>query len=141
MAYAALQDAKDRYGEDFILTAVTRADTPDLDSFDKALDSASSEIDSYLASQYTVPVDPVPALIVRYCVDIAIYTASGDAGTGTDEKRLRYEDALKWLSKVAKGEVVLDIDGDGEADNAGEGGVPAYSTSARIFTRTTMGDL
>ena len=137
MAYATIEDAKTMYGEELILTSVTRADTPDEEAFTVALTKATSEIDSYARAQYTTPLSPVPDIVQRYCIDIAIYTASADAGTTTVEKRTRYEDALKWLKLLAAGTVTLDLDDDGEADNVG-GGLPEISGPDRVFSRTSM---
>ncbi len=140
MAYAVIQDAIDTYGEDYVLTSVTRVDTPDRDAFDRALVKASSEIDTYAGAQYSTPVTPSPPVFVQYCIDIAIYRASSDAGTGTDEKRLRYEDAIKWLRLLASGTVVIDIDGDGETDGGSNGRVE-FVGPTRLFSRATMGGL
>jgi phage gp36-like protein len=139
VAYATIQQAKDLYGEDYVLTSVTRSDVADEDAFTRALAKASSEIDSYLGAQYTVPLESAPDIVVQYCVDIAIYKASADAGAATDEKRKRYDDALAWLKLAAKGTVVLDTDGDGEVDTS----VPLVetSTATRIFSRTKMDGL
>ncbi len=139
MAYATVEDAKEAYGENYVLTSVTREDTPDEAALTRHLAKASSEIDSYLGAQYDVPLEEPPEIVVQYCVDIGIYRASADAGTGTDEKRLRYEDALDWLKLVAKGTVVLDVDGDGETDGGNQ--LPEISAPARLFSRSKMAGL
>lgn len=135
MAYASLADATDLYGQDYVLTSVDRdADgNADAAATTAALSQASSLIDSYLAAKYTVPISPVPDLLVKYTVDIAIYECC-PASTRTDEKRQRYEDALAWLKDVAKGiAVVAPPDAGDEAIH-----LPSAVSQPRLFTRPKM---
>lgn len=75
-----------------------------------ALDAASALADGYLRSRFTLPVVTQSQDLVRAVCNIAAYdliTQRGynpDAGAD-DNWRLRYEDALAWLDKVAKGTV------------------------------------
>lgn len=135
MAYAVFQDALDLYGRDYVLTSIDRDDdgTPDLTSLTAALDQASSEIDSYLRSRYPVPLDPVPSLVKRYAIDIALYLCSPDPAAATDEKRRRYEDAIRWLEKVAEGKLSL-----GAEEPTVDSSTPQLSYCPRRFSRTSM---
>lgn len=139
MSYATLADAKELYGEDYVLTSVVRVEgTPDEDSLTAALEKASSEIDSYLSARYDVPISPVPPLLVQYAIDIAIYRTSSAPGAGlTDEKRTRYEDALKWLINVAKGIAGLGLDD--ATDNQEH--TPVVISPCRVFTRSRLGGI
>lgn len=141
MPYAAQQDAIDLYGSTYVLTSVTRDEVPDVAALDRAFVKASGLIDSFAGAQYTVPLASTPDIVVQYCVDIGIYYASADAGTGTDEKRKRYEDAIEWLKMLAKGTVVIDSDGDGATDSSAETESVEYAGPTRAFTRTTMSGL
>lgn len=142
MAYAVIQDAIDLYGENYVLIAADRDlnGVADEAAMAKAFAHASSEIDSYVCTRYTVPLTTVPEIITRLCIDIALYQASSGPGGGlTDEKRTRYEDAIRWLKDVAKGVASL-----GVLDASGDSGVDAPEVSygnGRLFTRTTMGGL
>jgi phage gp36-like protein len=118
------------YGEDYVLTSIDRnADgSLDEDPFDSALEKASSLVDSYLAGRYDVPVAPTPPLL--------IYKCSTNAGAGlTDEKRTRYEDSIKWLKDVAKGDASIGVSETG-LTTAYEG--TEISTTSREFTRDSM---
>jgi phage gp36-like protein len=141
VSYATIQDANDLYGETYVLTSVDRDDDgePDLNSLTKAFAQASSEMDTYLGVRYDVPVDPVPDVLKRYCVDIGLYQLSSGAGGGlTDEKRRRYEDAIKWLSKLAKADVSLGLpEGSGVEDEP----LPRITESPRLFTRSKLDGL
>lgn len=138
MAYATLDDAKTKYGENYVLTSVTRDDEPDLAAFDTALDTATSTIDSYVGSRYPIPLDPVPSIVAGYCIDIAIYLASSTAGTHTDEKRLRYEDAIDWLKAVAAGKAIISVLNDDGVGIDKDEVLPVMKASPRLFTRRTM---
>jgi phage gp36-like protein len=147
MAYAVYQDAVDQYGEAYVLSSVTALDPDDgtpvpeaTAAFNKAAAKASSEMDSYLGVVYSTPVTPVADILVRFCVDISLYLASIDAGSGTDEKRRRYEDALAWLKRIADGKAVLVTDGE-EAEAPVNEHLPVLSAPARLFSRSTMGGL
>lgn len=135
MSYAVFQDALDLYGRDYVLTSIDRDDdgTPDLTSLTAALDQAASEIDSYLRSRYPVPLSPVPSLVKRYAIDIALYLCSPDAASATDEKRRRYEDAIRWLEKVAEGKLSL-----GAEEPTVDSSTPQLSYSPRLFSRSSM---
>lgn len=138
MPYATTKDAIDLYGTLYVLGSVSREASPNKVAFDKALADASSEMDTYLSRNYTVPISPVAPVLLRYCVDIAVYVSSADAGSVTEEKRKRYEDALRWLTLVAKGTV--SVPGT-TAPSASDGAVPQISGPDRIFSRTKMDGL
>ena len=111
MAYATQQDIIDRYSLDelLILTDRDQDDQPDTAVVDRALADATAEIDTYLAARYQVPLSSVPDVLLRLCVDIAIYRLSTDRAGGTEERRKRYEDATAMLRLIAKGEVSLGL--------------------------------
>ncbi len=134
--YADTDDAFDLYGSDYVNTSVrlTTEGDPDLDTLCKALVKASSEIDSYLSIQYTLPLATVPEVIVQACIDMAIYRTSADAGTGTEEKRKRYDDAIRWLKDIARGIAGIIIVGDAAPATQS----PEFTGPVRLFSRSTM---
>lgn len=142
MSYATIQNAKDLYGEEYVLQSVDRDSNgePDTTSLTNAFAQASSEMDTYLGVRYSVPLSsPVPEIVKQFCVDIAIYKLSSHPGGGlTEEKRKRYEDAIKWLTNLAKGVVTLPLPGTSEDPQ------PLPETSydnLRVFTREKMEDI
>lgn len=76
---------------------------------DAALSAASSVADGYLASRYTLPLTSWGDDLRRAVCLIAAYdlmTRRGYNPEGGDEQlRLRYEDAIRWLERVADGKV------------------------------------
>ncbi len=135
-SYATIADAKDLYGENYVLTSVDRDKDGqvDLTSFQDALDQGASEIDSYLATRYDVPITPIPNHLIKINIDIAIYNSSPGALARTKEKRQRYEDAIAWLLRASKGLVSVVVAATPEPSNS-----PELVTSPRIMTRSKLG--
>jgi phage gp36-like protein len=121
MPYATLQTLIDQFGLDETTRSADRNldGVPDVGVYERALDDASGEIDSYIAVVYKTPLDPVPEVVVTYAATIAMYRMSSDVGTLTEEKRKRYEDAIRWLRDVAAGKAVIGGAVEPESKNAG----------------------
>lgn len=111
MPYATQADIIERYGEEELAIAADRDGDGEIDTeaVSRAVNDASDEIDVYLAARYELPLQSVPGVLKRLCVDISLYRLSADRGTGTEEKRLRYEDAIKLLKLMAEGTVTLGL--------------------------------
>ena len=104
-SYATVQDVIDRYGNEQLLLLADRANDGVVDSaaVDTALSDASAEMDAYLAVRYSLPLSSPPALLVRLCVDIAMYRLSVSSWP-PEERRRRFDDALLLLTRLSKGE-------------------------------------
>lgn len=76
---------------------------------DEAVATAGAEIDGWCAARYLVPfVDPVPALIRKCAIDVAIYNLYGRRLETVPETRVaRYKEAMRLLEKIATGGVEL----------------------------------
>ena len=115
MAYAAIQDLIDRFGEIEMIRATT-PDGQDMDGIgaeraNAAIDDASAMIDSYVRKRYRTPLEVAPAEIRRTACDLArYYLATGDGRTPSEEVTRRQKDAIAWLRDIATGAVVLDLD-------------------------------
>jgi phage gp36-like protein len=112
MAYADRLDFVDAFGERETLM-LTNLDNPNATAINpvplnKALDDATAEINTYVASRYIVPLASTPTVVNRYCLDIARYML--DRIRSREDVRLRYEDALKWLGMLASGKVSIGAD-------------------------------
>lgn len=138
MAYATLQTLTDQVGIGEVILSSDRDQNGvvDVGVVERALEDASSEIDSYIGSVYKLPINPVPGILITYSGIIALYRMSLETGSYTEEKRKRYEDAIRWLRDVAKG--VASLDGEVEAQPKSSGGI-RYFTEAREFSRTKLG--
>lgn len=118
MTYAAKDDIEKIHGTDALERVADRDGDGeiDTDAVDLALESASSEIDSYISVRYDVPLASPSPMVKQVCVDIAVYRLAVSTTRLTDEMRQRYEDAVEWLKSIAKGNAAVD-DGSGEDDD------------------------
>lgn len=77
---------------------------------DAAIATAQGEVDGYLQERYTIPLNPVPALILGACRDITIYNLYSRKMEELPETRQkRYDNAVKLLTKLATGVISLGV--------------------------------
>lgn len=130
--YATPSDFIRRYRD----AAVSGAQAEDLLT---ALQDATEEVNSYLATRYGKPLAIVPGKVVRVTCDIANYLLASDAALMTEERRLRYEDAVAWLKGCANGKPDLAAlttdDGNPETD---ETTTAEITYQQRLFTRNQL---
>jgi phage gp36-like protein len=114
--------------------------TADADVVTRSIADADGEIDGYVGSRHTVPLDPVPAIIRKCSVDIAIYNLYSRRNWDAPAVRKeRYQAAIKFLELVARGTVSLGAD---DPDGAGGTRTAAELTTdanERVFTRDKLG--
>ena len=139
MPYASVADLTERFGDDEIesLAQGAPAGTIDTDKVTLAIEDAESEINSYLAQRYAVPVANFPKSITAACCDIARYRLF--AGQAHEDVTTRYKDRIEWLKSIAKGLVTLGV---AEADSQKNSLFVATTTGGknRLFTRDTLSD-
>lgn len=143
MAYATQLDITTIYSENALFVADRDGDgVVDADAVTRALDMASSEIDSFLGIRYDVPLPAAPEVIKQIAVDFALYRLALSADVLSDEHRRRYEDGLAHLKRFGKGEAYLDlpVDPDAEVDaTLPDGPQPIVAGGPdRLFTRDKM---
>jgi len=138
MTYATQQNLIDRFGQQELTELTDRANAGAIDAavVAKALADADGEINGYLASRYTLPLDPVPAVLERWACEIARYYLYEDRVT--EQVKRRYDDVVKSLNAVSKGTVSLGPDEEG-ASLASTGG-PQVDQQERVFTRESLSD-
>ena len=135
--YATAEDLVAAFGLDEVIALTDRDDTGAVDEA-VALDAiarASSEADSYLSVRYPVPVLTVdPALTDAVC-QIVRFRLTGAEVNEPNPIQGRYDRAIKWLERIAKGDANLP----GMQDPADTAGSVKFSTGRRVFNRT-VGD-
>jgi len=138
MPYATLTGLVARYGEDELvqLTDSNRSGAIDAAALEQPIADADSEIDSYLAVRYSLPLPTTPTALARIACDITRFRLYDDQAP--NEVRKRYEDAVKWLEAVAKGAVRLGLP-PAEVPQA-TGAVAAFAGEARRCSRTSLED-
>lgn len=147
MPYASWQDISDLYGQSALVVADHDRDgAPDYGPITRALISASDEIDSYIGVREILPLPRVPGILKQFCVDIAVYRLALSADVLTDEHRRRYEDAIRHLARIAKGDAALVIPPDPDAPVDPDAPEPAgprpivAEGPPRLFSREKMRD-
>ena len=139
MPYAALSDLYSRFGQEEIDQLADRDDddVEDANVVDDALSAASSEIDSYLATRYEVPVTSISENLNKVCCDITRYLMHDDAATEEVEKR--YNRAIAWLRDLSAGKAVLTgSDGKPIINGAPSGSGVKFKTNDRVFSDETL---
>lgn len=76
--------------------------------------------------RYKTPWPDSAGILVGYCCDIARYQLASDYRILSDEIKLRYDDAIKFLRDVASGKINLGRDS--------SGGVIQSSSQMKIFS-------
>ncbi len=134
--YATLDDLKKQLPEDILIQLTDDAGNGIIDTTvtDNALESADVEIDGYLGERYTLPLDPVPSIIIKQAVDIAIYNLYARRQGPPDHWLKRYNNVIRFLERVAVGDISL---GANDPDGATEDNA-IVSSSDRIFSRDTL---
>ena len=89
------------------------------------LDSASTEIDGYLASQYLLPLLTWGTDLTVHVCNIAAYRLMGRRGYkagGADQGfKDRYDEAIRWATKIAQGTISPPTIKDSTPAGSGEG--------------------
>jgi phage gp36-like protein len=140
MAYCTLEDLQQKISQDELIDLTDDADQGviDTDCTDRAIDDAGSLIDAYCASRYKVPLDPVPSIIRKFCVDIAIYNLFQRRRGAPDDRHRDYTNAITFLQSVASGKATLGEQPEPEAPDESTGQASIIGTRAKIFDPGTM---
>lgn len=139
--YATREDMIGRFGEreccDLVNIAVPGDD--DGGAMDYALRAASDEIDGYIAGRYTLPLVSRPPILTGIACDIARYRLTGNEHPCTDEIRDRYRDGVRYLEKVAKGDVSLGAASSGGAAVASSAVGIMFTAGGNNWSRSRTG--
>lgn len=102
----------------------------------RAIADADAEIDAYCGARYTVPFSPAPVMIRKLSVDLAIYHLfSRRALKVSEDRKARYDNAIRFLRDVSLGRISLGADAPAETDTSDSVNM---DTSVRVFTRDKM---
>lgn len=140
MAYATLQDLIDRFGQTELIQRTDRTNKPastiDQTVVQRALDDATALINGYLAKLYTLPVSPVPDVLVKVTADIARYYLHGSAVDKDGPVSTAHAQGLKWLRDVSTG--LVQLEAAGVAMPQPGGGQVRTSGPDRVMTRDSL---
>ena len=133
MSYATQSDMTERFGAVELAQLSDRVNGTVIDVavVARALADADAEIDAYLARRYQLPLASTPPVLVRMACDIARYRLYDEAVT--EAVRVRYNDAVALLKRMASGEVELPAATVLPAPATGSANAVLVRTGARQF--------
>lgn len=145
MPYATIDDITELYGANALYVADRDQDgAADTQAVDRALSSASAEIDTHIGVRYALPLFEVPEFLKTICVDIAVYRLALSADVLSEEHRRRYEDALGFLKRVADGKAALQFTSSAPTEDGEPSPGPrpiVLEGPVRLFSREKMRDI
>ena len=109
---------------------------------EKAIKESSTLIDSYVRKRFPHPFQSVPEVLRMICVDLSIYNLYERVTelNITDGMKLRYDNAIKLLIRIANGEQDIGVDPDESVTETGfsvasklDGGPAMFSLSSMRF--------
>ncbi|MCK1142219.1 DUF1320 family protein [Providencia stuartii] len=112
--YATQDDMVKTFGERECVSLTDENMTGEIDVLvmNNALKRASSEIDGYLVGRYALPFADGAQILTGRCCDITRYHLATAYRLSSNEIQARYDDAIRFLEKVAEGRINL-----GRSDN------------------------
>lgn len=136
MTFASDQDLRDRFGDQELLLLADRDNDGVLDVavLAAARGDADAEIVSLVAGGATIDPGNVPTNLVRIACDFVRYRLYSN-GNAPDDVRKRYEDGVKFLGLVRKGEAGLDGGSVNVATPQASPKAAASEPGSRIFKR------
>lgn len=132
MTYATVDAMKNKFGEQELIQ-LTDNEEPyqyaiNMTKLDSAMNEANSEIDAYVGTRYSLPLQVIPPFLVNIACNLARYYAVTGDVTENDPIKNRYESSIKTLSKISKGELTLGGSPAGES-------APVQTANTVIFNR------
>lgn len=120
--YCRIEDIRQYLTEEDLvqLTNDRGTGTVDMQKVEQAISYAGGLINAYLRGRYSVPLSPVPELVKKLCVELAVYELYSrrlclSMPEGLVERR---KEIIKLLEHIQKGFVKLGIEG---REGPGEG--------------------
>ena len=139
MAYCDLTDIQNMLDEEELISLTDDDDTGAVvaDVVTAAIADADAAIDTYLIKKYTVPVAaPVPVMIRKLSVDVAIYNLFSRRGRVSEAVAQRFKDAITTCRDISAGRA--GVPGAADAPASQSSGTVTITSGTRVFTRTTM---
>lgn len=140
MAYCTQSDLLEQISQDELIQLTDDADLGVVDTtvVDRAIADADAEIDSYCGAKYDVPFSPVPVMVRKLSVDLSIYNLFARRRGAPEDRKERYDNAIRFLKDVSRGLGSLGADAPSGDDEAG---AEATAKKAdRIFTTGKTSD-
>lgn len=150
MSYCTLDDIKQLLPEDVLIQLTddealnpaainpqTPAHAPIIGRVEEAIETADAEVDGYCAVKYTVPLSPVPTVVSKLSVELAIYYLYSRR-TIPEKIEKRYDKAVARLKDIARGLLTLGVDPEPVASATADSAATNKTTGERVFTRDSL---
>ncbi|HEQ1859989.1 TPA: DUF1320 domain-containing protein [Providencia alcalifaciens] len=137
--YATQDDMVKTFGERECVSLTDENMTGSIDAevMENALQRASAEIDGYLVGRYSLPFSEGARILTGRCCDIARYHLATTYKISTQEIQARYDDAIRFLEKVAEGKISLGRSDNGQVIQSSS--QMKFGSSKRQFGRDSTG--
>lgn len=138
MAYCTLEDILGSMDEADVIgyTDDDDAGTVDQSRVDQAIEMAGVMIDAYVGGRYQVPLDPVPDLVKRLAVDLAVFEICSRRSDPPENREQKRQQAVRLLEKIGSGSAVIPGAVSASTDS---GSNPVQISSAdRVFSRDRL---
>lgn len=140
--YATVQDVYSRYSKTVInQLADSKIDIDEATGeplqtreqiISNAILDASAAIDGYISGRVTLPIDKIPAVLVRAACVLAYYNLADNVATEKAEKDK--DDIVRFLERVASGQISLGLSIDNsKLDEVGE--VAVITSAGSVWAR------
>lgn len=138
MNYCTQQDLITRYGQDELIQLSDKQQN--LGVIDEsvvaaAIADADSLIDGYVGSRFPNQVNPYPRSLVRISCEIARYYLYENIVP--DDVKDRYNEAVKSLKAISKGEISIGTNSEGEKPSSNN--TVEMTTGGNVFNRNDKG--
>lgn len=140
--YCTIDDIKEQLPERELIQLTDDAGIGaiDISVVDRAIEDAGAVIDGYVAKKAVVPLDPVPPIIRKHCVDLAICNLYARRVDEIPQaKKERCEQARADLKLFSTGQITLGIQPAPEAPSDAGPDAVVVSSRDKIFGPDTMG--
>lgn len=121
MAYSTQTDLEEQISQAELIQLTDDAGSGSVDTsaVARAVADADAEIDSYCGGRYTMPFSPVPVIIRKFSVDMAIYNLFSRRSVlkVPEERQKRYDNAIRFFRDLAKGLISLGADSPAESSD------------------------
>jgi phage gp36-like protein len=138
MSYCTISDIYKVLPQDTVMRLTDDESTGAVDEakVTEAIESGAEEIDSYLGSRYDLPLSSTPPVLGRLNADIAAYNLYARVKEDIPATRqTRYDNAIKFLQKVADGKLTLGIQPPPDPPESGD-----YEKGSQVEARTKVFD-
>ena len=138
MAYCTLDDILGSMDEADVIgyTDDEDAGTVDEARVDQAIEMAGVTIEAYIGGRYQVPLDPVPDLVKRLAVDLAVFEICSRRSDPPENREQKRQMAVRLLEKIGTGSAV--IPGAASAPAASGSNPVQISSAGRVFSRESL---